>query len=147
MGATRTYRDPTIFRPGHGRAKGKLLVEGIPSFAAVGRDRRGCADLIGFAIVATDDHAVMLIAECNRENASGFDTSNDRRFANLPVSASILGMKDPRRFGSPRREPDVTFAVGDETGAAGREGPLTGQGRREDLCRNPFPIGSTVCRD
>src|SRR2546421_12740071 len=56
-------------------------------------------------------------------------------------------MKAPRRFSAARREPDITFAVGDEAGAAGREGPLTGQGRRERLCRKRFPIGSAVCSD
>ena len=59
------------------------------------------------------------------------DASSNRRLAHLPVLPAILGMKDPRRFGSARCEPDVVFAVRDQAGAAGREGPFTGQGRRE----------------
>src|SRR5438552_4182459 len=64
MGARRTNRDPTIFRPGHGRTKGKPVVDGGPRLAAVGGGRRGCAAVVGFTIVATDNHAVVLIAEC-----------------------------------------------------------------------------------
>src|SRR6202035_1878729 len=98
MGAGRAYHDPTISRPGHGGAKGKALVETRPRFAAVGSGRRGSTDVVGFAIVAADDHAVTLVAEGNRENTGGFAAGNDRRFAYLPVLTSILGMKDPRRF-------------------------------------------------
>jgi hypothetical protein len=65
MGARRAHRDPTIFCPGHGRAKGKPFVEGSPCLAAVGGDRRGGADVVGFAIVAADDHAMIPISECD----------------------------------------------------------------------------------
>src|SRR4051812_34635453 len=147
MGARRAYRDPTIFHPGHGGAKGKPLVKERPGLAAVGGSSHGGTAVIGFAIIATDNHAEILIVEGNRENSGGCGASHDRRFAYLPVLTSILGMKNPRRFGSARRKPDVTFAVGDEAGAAGREGPLTGQGRREGLCRKRFPIGSAICCD
>src|SRR5579862_7513305 len=56
-------------------------------------------------------------------------------------------MEDPRRLGSACREPDVTVAVGDEAGTAGREGSLAWEGRRKVLCRKRFPVGSTVCGD
>src|SRR5437764_171291 len=92
MGARRANRDPTIVRPGHGGAKGKSLVEWMPRFAAVGRDRRGGTGLLGLAIVAPDDHAVLRIAEGDRENARGFNTRQDRRFAHLPGLAPILGI-------------------------------------------------------
>src|ERR1019366_928942 len=120
------------------------LVEERPSFAAVGGGCRCCNDVVGFAIIAAGDHAVMLIAEGNRENTRGFGPSNDRRFAYLPVLTSILGMKDPRGFGRARREPDVVLVTGDQAGAAGREGPFTRQGWWEGLCRKRFPIGSAV---
>ena len=71
----------------------------------------------------------------------------DRRFADRPVLASIAGMKDPRRFGSARGEPDVVLAVGDEAGAAGGEGPLVRQGRRQVLRRKRFPVRSAVGGD
>jgi hypothetical protein len=147
IGARRPHRNPTIFRPADSRAKGKPLVEQIPSLAAVGRDGRGCTAVMGFAIIAADDDAVMRIAEGNRENASGFEPSHDRRFANLPILTPVLGMKYARRFCSARRKPDVGFAVSNQAGAAGSEGALAGQSRRQNLCRQRFPIVSTVDGD
>src|SRR5438445_4174675 len=58
VGARRAYRDPTVFRPGHGGAEGKPLVEWGPRLAAIGGGRRGRADVVGLAIIAADDHAV-----------------------------------------------------------------------------------------
>src|SRR3954447_18227059 len=65
VGARRAYRDPTVFRPAHGGAEGKPLAERGPRHAPVGRDRRRRADVAGLAIIAADDHAVILVAECD----------------------------------------------------------------------------------
>src|SRR5258707_12615296 len=100
MGARHAHRDPAIFRPGHGGAKGKLLVDGSPRFAAVGGDRRSDAEVVGFAIVAANDHTVKLVAECNRKSTGGFDACYNRRSADFPVPTSILGLKNSRSFGS-----------------------------------------------
>src|ERR1043166_790827 len=135
MRPRRAYSDPTIFRPGHSRAKRKPPVERSPRLAAVGCGRRGGGDVVGLLVVTTDDHAMLLVAECDRENAGRLGARNDRGFAYLPILAAITGTKHPRRLGSARREPDVTFAVGDETRAAGRKGPLALQ------------IGRASCRE
>src|SRR5262249_46167821 len=65
MRAGCAHGNPTIFRPGDRGTKGKSLVEENPSLAAIGRERRRGADLIGFAIIAADDHAVPLFTEGN----------------------------------------------------------------------------------
>src|ERR1700730_2204700 len=56
-------------------------------------------------------------------------------------------MKDPRRLGASRAEPDVVLAVRDEAGAAGGEGALVRQSRRQVFRRKPFPIRSAVISD
>src|SRR5262249_5312222 len=119
-------------------------VEESPGFAAVGGDSRGRIGVIGFAIVAADDHALIPIAKGDRKNASRGGAGNNRGLANRPVFASILGMQDPRRFGSTRAEPDVVLAMRDQAGAAGSEGALVRQSRRQVLRRKPLPIRSTV---
>src|SRR5690349_5009504 len=88
---------------------------------------------------------MLLVAERNRENTGGFGARSDRRLADLPILASVLGMKESRLLGPARREPDVPFAVGDEARAAGGEGPLPRQGGRKNLRRQRLPIGPAVC--
>src|SRR5438128_5114976 len=63
VGTRRPYRDPVIFRPRDAGAKGKRSVEESPGFAAVGGDSRGRTGIVGFAIVAADDHAMIRIAK------------------------------------------------------------------------------------
>src|SRR5262249_31173008 len=65
----------------------------------------------------------------------------------LPSLAPVLGTKDPRRLGPAGREPDVLLAAGDEAGAAGGEGSLARQGRRQSLCRERLPAGAAVRGD
>src|SRR5258708_7874729 len=107
MGTGSPDSDPTIFRPGDARAIGKRPVEEGPVFAAVGGYRRGCAGVIGLAIVAADDHASVPIAEGDRKNANRIDACHDRRRASNPVLTSVSRMEDSRRFGSARGEPHV----------------------------------------
>src|SRR5262249_6542003 len=118
-----------------------------PRLAAVGGAGRGGAGVPGPAIIATDDQAVILVAEGDRKDAGGLGAGRDRRFAHLPGLAPVPGTKDPRRPGPPRREPDVLRAAGDEAAAAGREGPLAGQGRRQGLGRERLPAGAAVRGD
>src|SRR5580698_8294674 len=56
-------------------------------------------------------------------------------------------MKDSRRFGAARAEPDVILAVCDEAAAAGSERSLVGQGRGEALLRKLFPTGAAISGD
>src|SRR5438105_1992031 len=56
-------------------------------------------------------------------------------------------MKNPGRFGTSGGEPDVIGAVGDETSAAGSEGPLVRQGGRQVRLRKPLPIHAAVSGD
>src|SRR3984893_7505896 len=56
-------------------------------------------------------------------------------------------MKAPRRLGASRAEPDVVLAVRDEAGAAGSEGALVRQSRRQVYRRKPLPIRSAVIGD
>lgn len=78
------------------------------------------------------------------KNPSGLGTRHDRRFAHLPGLASIVGTKDACRFGSAGCEPNVLLAMGDEAGAAGREGALAGQSGREPLGRQRVPMGAAI---
>src|SRR5581483_11404424 len=96
---------------------------------------------------AADDHAVIGIAKGNRENAGRGGASKDGRLAHRPVAASILGMEDSRRFSSSRTEPKVLRAVRDEAGAAGREGALVRQSRRQVGPRKPLPMRAAVLGD
>src|SRR5439155_23940693 len=111
-----------------------------------GGGRRGRPDGVGLAVVAADDQAVIPVAERDREDAGGRGAGRDRRLAHLPAPAPVGGTKDPRRLGPARREPGVRFAAGDEAGAAGREGPLAGKGRRQGLGGERFPAGPAVLR-
>src|SRR5579883_742245 len=56
-------------------------------------------------------------------------------------------MKDPRRFGSSRAEPNIILAVRDETGAAGRESAFVGQGRRQVGPGKRSPIRAAILGD
>ena len=89
VGTRGPYRYPPIFRPCDARAIGKRAVDESPRLAAVSGDRRGRAGLVGFAIIAADDHAMIPIAKCDRKNACRLGAGNNRRLANRPVLASI----------------------------------------------------------
>src|SRR5205823_6615588 len=132
--------DPPIFRPRNARTKWKRSVDESPCLAAVAGDGRGRAGVVGFAIVAADDYAMIPIAKSDRKNASRLGAGKNRRLASRPVAAAIVRMKDSRRFRSSRAEPNVVLAVRDEAGAAGSEGALVRQSRRQAYPREPLPI-------
>src|SRR5262249_61524396 len=63
MGTGGADGDPAILGPGDGRAIGEAVALEFPGLAAVGGNRRGRAGFVGVAIIAADDHSMLLGAE------------------------------------------------------------------------------------
>src|SRR3954468_23939656 len=68
VGTRRAYRDPAIFRAGHGRAEREWLLDEFPGLTAVARGGPGGRCVVGLAIIAADNHPMIPVAEGDRKH-------------------------------------------------------------------------------
>src|SRR5205814_1865040 len=68
---------PPVLRPGDAGPERWRFLDDLPRLAAVGGDRTGGFRAVRFAVIATDDHAVVAIPEGDRERAGRLDPEGD----------------------------------------------------------------------